>query len=169
MGLRAVVRMRIFLDTEFTNLQDRELVSLGLVAENGSEFYGESTDFDLSRCSEFVRETVLPQLGSPAGRAMPVDQLRLAVTDWLQSVPVRDHPILCYDYDGDRELLERLMGGQLPKRWRTENIWTRLDAARLEAFFAEHGHRHHALWDARANQASLQSAARRWSQDVAGR
>jgi len=99
--------MRVFLDNGFTNLQDRELISLGLAAENGSEFYGESTDFDLSRCSEFIRKAVLPQLGSPAGRAMPLDQLRLEVTDWLHSVPIRDHPILCYDYDGDRELPER--------------------------------------------------------------
>ncbi|MGF6725857.1 hypothetical protein P3T43_005242 [Paraburkholderia sp. GAS41] len=157
--------MRVFLDTEFTNLQDRELISLGLVAENGSEFYGESSGFDLSRCSEFVRETVLPQLGSPAGRAMPLDQLRLEVTDWLHSVPVRDHLVLCYDHDFDRELLERLMDGQLPKKWRTENIWTRLDAARQQSFFAEHGHHHHALWDARANQASFHSAAHRWNQE----
>ncbi|WP_235993630.1 hypothetical protein [Paraburkholderia solitsugae] len=100
---------------------------------------------------------------------MPLDQRRLDVTDWLHSIPVRDCRILCYDYVGDRELLERLMGGRLPKGWQTENIWTRLDAARQEAFFAEHGHHHHALWDARANQANFQSAARRWSQDVAGR
>jgi hypothetical protein len=161
--------MRVFLDTEFTNLQDRQLISLGLVAESGAEFYGESSDFDLSHCSEFVRETVLPQLGSPAGRAMPPGQLRLEVTDWLQSVPVRDHRILCYDHDFDRELLERLMGGQLPRRWRTENVWTRLDAARQEAFFAEHGHRHHALWDARANRASFHSAASRWNQEFGRR
>jgi hypothetical protein len=148
--------MRVFLDTEFTNLQDRELISLALVAENGAEFYGECTDFELSGCSDFVRETVLP-LGSPAARAMPREQLRIEVMSWLQRIPIRDHPILCYDYDGDRQLLERLLGGALPKGWRTENIWTRLDAARLEAFFAEHGHHHHALWDARANRASFQS------------
>ncbi|KGX39523.1 3'-5' exoribonuclease [Burkholderia pseudomallei] len=148
--------MRIFLDTEFTNLQDPELISVALVAENGDEFYGECIDFELSRCSAFVRETVLPQLGSPAGRAMPLDQLRIEVTGWLQRIPVRA-PILCYDYDGDHQLLERLMDGPLPKRWQMENIWTRLDAARLEAFFAEQGRQHHALWDARANRASFKS------------
>ncbi|MFL9913937.1 hypothetical protein PQR75_00705 [Paraburkholderia fungorum] len=97
---------------------------------------------------------------------MPLDQLRREVTSWLGSIPVRDHPILCYDYEGDRELLEHLIGGQLPRGWKAENIWTRLDAARLDAFFAEHGHRHHALWDARANLASFQSAERRWNQEA---
>ena len=150
------ILMRVFIDTEFTNLQDRELISLALVAENGAEFYGESSDFDRSRCSEFVRETVLPQLGSPAGRAMPLAQLRAAVAGWLRRIPVRDRLTLCYDNDVDLRLLESLIG-PLPKGWQAENIWTRLNSAGLEAFFAEHGHQHHALWDARANLACFQS------------
>ncbi|NPT54589.1 3'-5' exonuclease family protein [Paraburkholderia elongata] len=140
--------MRVFIDTEFTNLQDRELISVALVAENGDEFYGESSDFDHSRCSEFVRETVLPQLGSPAGRAMPLAQLQKEVMDWLKRVSVRTRPILCYDNDVDLRLLESLIGS-FPKGWQQE--------AGLDAFFAEHGHRHHALWDARANLVCFQS------------
>ncbi|WP_434718124.1 3'-5' exoribonuclease [Paraburkholderia sp. A1BS-2L] len=161
--------MRVFVDTEFTNFADRELVSIALVADSGVEFYGESTDFQLSSCSEFVRETVLPQLGVPEQRAMPLDQLRREVSAWLGSIPVRNRPILCYDYEGDRELLERLIGGPLRRGWKTENIWARLDAAQLDTFFTEHRHRHHALWDARANLASFQSVERRRNQAVAGR
>ncbi|WP_260436610.1 3'-5' exoribonuclease [Burkholderia sp. Bp9004] len=148
--------MRVFIDTEFTNLRDRELISLALVAENGAEFYGECSDFDPSRCSEFVRETVLPQLGRPAGRAMPLAQLRTEAMAWLLRIPVRERPILCYDNDADLRILESRIG-RLPKRWQQENIWTRLNSAGLETFFAEHGHQHHALWDARANLACFQS------------
>jgi hypothetical protein len=155
--------VRVYIDTEFTDFLNPVLIGLALVADNGDEFYGECTDFDRSRCSDFVREIVLPQLGSHAGRAMSHAQLRAEVTDWLLHVPVRGRPILCYDNDVDPRLLEGLIGKPLPKGWQAENIWTRLDSARLEAFFAEHGHQHHALWDARANLACFQSKMdQRW-------
>lgn len=52
-----------FLDTEFIEL-DRaiELISLGLVAADGREFYAISAEFDASRANDFVRSTVLPLL-----------------------------------------------------------------------------------------------------------
>lgn len=51
---------RIFLDTEFTGLdQGAQLISIGLVSENGHCFYAELTDFDASRASAWVRENVL--------------------------------------------------------------------------------------------------------------
>ena len=36
--------MRFFLDTEFTDLEKPKLISLGIVAESGQQFYRESTD-----------------------------------------------------------------------------------------------------------------------------
>ena len=54
--------MLIFLDTEFTDFARPDLISLALVSEDGREFYAERTDYDPERCSEFVRETVLPLL-----------------------------------------------------------------------------------------------------------
>ena len=52
-----------FLDTEFIDL-DRaiELISLGLVAADGREFYAISTEFDDSGANDFVRSSVLPLL-----------------------------------------------------------------------------------------------------------
>lgn len=55
--------MRIFIDTEFTDLVDLDLISIGLVAESGAEFYGERSDFDREKCNDFGKEFVLPQLG----------------------------------------------------------------------------------------------------------
>jgi hypothetical protein len=56
--------MKLFLDCEFTRLnKDTKLISLGLVAESGQEFYVELLDtFGVADCSEFVIEYVLPQL-----------------------------------------------------------------------------------------------------------
>lgn len=56
--------MKLFLDTEFTQLSaDAKLISLALVAENGAEFYVELSDtYQISDCSEFVCQAVLPQL-----------------------------------------------------------------------------------------------------------
>jgi len=39
-----VPSMRIFLDTEFTDFQNAHLISIGLVAEDGREFYAELFD-----------------------------------------------------------------------------------------------------------------------------
>lgn len=56
--------MKIFLDCEFTQLnQDSKLISLALVSESGEEFYVELTDtYSVEDCSDFVIQTVLPQL-----------------------------------------------------------------------------------------------------------
>lgn len=58
------MEVKLFLDTEFTKLNaDAKLISLALVAENEAEFYVEPTDtYQLSDCSEFVSQVVLPQV-----------------------------------------------------------------------------------------------------------
>ena len=55
--------MRYFFDTEF--IEDGstiELISIGIVAEDGREYYAVSTDFDADRAGHFVRTQVLPKL-----------------------------------------------------------------------------------------------------------
>ncbi len=70
--------MRYFYDTEF--IEDGstiELVSIGIVAEDGREFYAVSTEFDASRANEWVRENVLhklPRASHPAWK--PLRQIR---------------------------------------------------------------------------------------------
>ncbi|QCP47859.1 3'-5' exoribonuclease [Trinickia violacea] len=148
---RAPFKPRYFVDTEFTSFDDCQLISVAIVGEDGREFYGERSDFECALCSDFVCETVLPQLGQFPGRAMPFEALRHELRAWLAQVPTKPKPVLCFDYVGDLHLVEHLIGGPLPKGWKTENVYTRLDNQRLAAYFAEHGHEHHALHDARAN------------------
>ncbi len=58
--------MLLFLDTEFTGLMaDPNLISIGLVSEDGHEFYAELTDtWEMEECDPFVQEQVLPLLES---------------------------------------------------------------------------------------------------------
>jgi hypothetical protein len=62
--------VRFFYDCEF--IEDGatiSLVSIGMVGEDGREFYAVSTEFDPSRAIDWVRQNVLSQLPSPADRA----------------------------------------------------------------------------------------------------
>src|SRR5919197_2241089 len=62
--------MRFFYDTEF--IEDGftiDLVSIGVVDENGREFYAVSTEFDESKAGAWVREHVLAKLPPPADPA----------------------------------------------------------------------------------------------------
>lgn len=55
--------MKFWFDTEF--IEDGrtiDLISIGIVAEDDREFYAESSDCDLSKAGEWVKENVLPQL-----------------------------------------------------------------------------------------------------------
>lgn len=61
---------RYFYDCEF--IEDGrtiDLISIGVVAEDGREFYAVSTDFDPSRAGRWVSRHVLPKLPSPADKA----------------------------------------------------------------------------------------------------
>lgn len=59
--------MRFFYDCEF--IEDGltiDLVSIGVVDEDGREFYAVSTEFDAGKAGPWVRQHVLPQLPPPA-------------------------------------------------------------------------------------------------------
>ncbi|MCZ8132571.1 MAG: hypothetical protein O9284_14900 [Steroidobacteraceae bacterium] len=61
--------MPIFIDTEFTDLRAPQLISLGLVAEDGREFYAERCDLPVDACTPFVERKVLPLLGATCREA----------------------------------------------------------------------------------------------------
>lgn len=148
---RSPWKTRYFVDTEFTDFIDCQLISVAIVGEDGREFYGERADFELSACSEFVRAAVLPQLGRIPGRSMPAAQLRDELMAWLLAVPAKPKRVLCFDYQGDFDLVLDLLDAEIPAGWKCEHVGGRLDMERLETYFREHGGRHHALHDARAN------------------
>ncbi len=61
--------MRYFYDTEFIDDgRTIELISIGVVAEDGREYYAVSTEFDPERAGSWVRSNVLPKLPPPASQ-----------------------------------------------------------------------------------------------------
>jgi hypothetical protein len=144
--------LHLFVDTEFTDFLNCDLISIAIVAADGREFYGERSDFDQGSCSEFVRAAILPQLGQYPDRVFTREELRTALLSWLDQFAIEDEPrILCFDYGGDWELLVDLLG-DVPSGWQACYLGGEtLDHQQMEAYFKEHGGRHHALHDARAN------------------
>lgn len=73
--------MRIFFDTEF--IEDGrtiDLISIGLVREDGLTLYRESSDCDLSKANPWVRANVLPHLtGLGRPREHIAEQIKMFV------------------------------------------------------------------------------------------
>lgn len=62
--------MRIFFDMEFTGLhQNTTPISLGMVAEDGHEFYAEFVDYDHAQVDEWISEHVISHLNRQQGAA----------------------------------------------------------------------------------------------------
>src|SRR5215470_346269 len=69
--------VRFFYDCEF--IEDGvtiDLISIGVVDEQGREYYAVSTEFDPQRAGDWVRSHVLPKLPAPAD---PVWRSRAAI------------------------------------------------------------------------------------------
>ena len=123
--------MRFFYDCEF--IEDGrtiDLVSIGVVGEDGREYYAVSTEFDPARAIPWVREHVLAQLPSPAdpawrSRARIRDELGAFLTDapgevelwaWIAAY---DHVALAQLW-GDMRALPRALPRfthELKQRW----------------------------------------------------
>ena len=144
--------LRLYVDTEFTDFLDCDLISIAIVSADGREFYGERSDFDLQSCSEFVRAAILPQLGQFPDQVFTREKLRVTLLEWLHQFSGEPGPrMLCFDYGGDWELLVDLLG-DVPIGWQACHLaGGSLDHHKMEAYYREQGGRHHALHDARAN------------------
>jgi hypothetical protein len=88
--------MRYFIDTEF--IEDGhtiDLLSIGVVAEDGRTYYAENREADLSKASPWVQENVLPHLTGDA-------DTRRALANQLKSFIGTDAPEFwswCSAYD----------------------------------------------------------------------
>jgi hypothetical protein len=84
--------VRYFYDCEF--IEDGrtiDLVSIGVVGEDGREFYAVSTEFDPAKAIDWVRRNVLDKLPPPGdGAWRSLEQIR---TDLLAFLTERDEPV----------------------------------------------------------------------------
>lgn len=120
-GYDRATAFRVFFDTEFTQLRDGQLLSIGAVAQNGSEFYCEISSAALEAASNaFVRAHVLSQFGRVPGASVPnLADLGTRLGEWLDRLPASP-VILCYDYKTDWRLLEEAL------QW--AGVWPRVSA-----------------------------------------
>lgn len=100
--------MYIFLDTEFTNFVQCDLISLGAVSEDGEhEFYVEITDHEVAWQSDFVKAAIVPLLDN-AKYGMTFVDAGVAFKQWFEALP--DEKIdFIVDYGGDAMLLNDLL------------------------------------------------------------
>ncbi|MFC0313819.1 polyadenylate-specific 3'-exoribonuclease AS [Gordonia phosphorivorans] len=148
--------MRYFYDCEF--IEDGktiELVSIGVAAEDGREFYAVSTEFDPGRAGPWVRANVLDKLPSPADKAWRSNrQIREDFLDFVTASPgdvelwawigAYDHVVLCQLWGSMPELPRALprFTRELRQHWEAAGS-PPLPAAGKDA--------HSALADARHN------------------
>lgn len=74
--------MKVFFDAEFTGLdKSAELLSIGLVSEDGQEFYAEVSDYDDAKVSKWVRENVIAHFTKSL--VLTKKELKLELEKWL--------------------------------------------------------------------------------------
>lgn len=144
--------MRIFIDTEFTDFVNPELISVGMVAESGQEFYAE-VPFNDALCSAFVREVVIPLLSIKTEHYCSVSLLGQRMIDWLASVRQGDDEILiCVGFQTDWDLFVHAAKGNVPEWCRPRYIGRQINELMRYDFHQRNKlPEHHALNDARAN------------------
>jgi hypothetical protein len=149
--------MLVFLDTEFTDFIDCELISLAVVSDDGlHEIYLEVADFDRSKCGAFVQSAIFSQLGQYPDALVSRTQIAERLSRWFTTLT--DSVTVACDSQHDRDLFADVFDGTMP-----ENFAGWLDLrplAECPAFNAAmmRYHQlgnpyHHALHDANANRA----------------
>ena len=155
--------MKYFYDTEF--IEDGstiELISIGVVAEDGREYYAVSTEFDPAKANSWVRDNVLdklPEAGADVWK--PLETIRDELFAFLTArgepelwawVGAYDHVVLAQLW-GDMRGLPR----QLPRYTRElKQYWLMAGRPRLPKL--PDGN-HNALVDARHNLRKYKACA----------
>lgn len=161
--------MRIFIDTEFTEHSDPDLISIGMAAEDGQIFYGERTDYRYESCTSFVRNEILPLLGREPNARCTAAELSHRLYEWFRALP--EGATVFYDFETDRRLLEASFLGPLPSNLSgyelVDHKIFRHSAYKLGEVLTYSAARppHHALADAQA----LREGFLRWEAAVSGR
>jgi diamine N-acetyltransferase len=147
-------RTYVFVDSEFTNLVEPRLISVGAVATDATAFYCELSDWPREHCSDFVQRVVLPLLD---GDAVPHPVAAESFARWITERADRSPLTIVSDSGFDRWALADLLGHEdLPPGI----DWQRVPVAYEALDDAARGlglRRHHALDDARALRHALMS------------
>lgn len=146
--------MMYWFDTEF--IEDGitiELISIGIVADDGREYYAECKEADLRRASQWVKDNVFPHL---TGKPTPRSVIASDIITFVGSKP----EFWAYYADYDWVALCQLYGTMmdLPKGWPMfcMDIKQRCVEVGNPTLPPKIGSEHHALADARWNRLAWQ-------------
>ncbi|GGI16929.1 3'-5' exoribonuclease [Oxalicibacterium faecigallinarum] len=145
--------LKVFIDTEFTDFNDPYLISIGMAAASGEEFYAE-VPYPAHACSAFVRETVIPLLGRLPDSTCSLTELRDKIIHWLACInPDNKEVEICFDYQTDWDLFGDALGSRMPTWCRGRMIARNINKLIRYEFHKKHNlPEHHALYDAMANR-----------------
>lgn len=154
---------RYFYDCEF--IEDGrtiDLISIGIVCDDGREYYAVSSEFDPARAGKWVAAHVLPHLPRPADNAW---RSRATIRDDVLAfltAPGRSIEMWAWCAAYDHVALVQLWGDMpsLPRAiprvtYEIRQLW---EMAGSPAAAAPDGDRHHALVDARLGFARFRAA-----------
>lgn len=149
--------MLVFLDTEFTDFIDCELISIGMVSEDGKHvLYLEVQDFDRSKCNAFVQSAVCSHLGHINDAEVDKADLPNRLWSWFATLPCNIK--LACDSQHDRDLLADILDGEWPNNltgWfdLRNLINTGVFDRTVAQYHTKERPWHHALHDAQAHRA----------------
>jgi hypothetical protein len=146
---------KYFLDTEF--IEDGktiDLVSIGIICDDGRSFYFENSEADLTKANDWVKENVLVHLvGGEV--SIPRSIIRERLINFVNSGETKPE-FWAYYADYDWVVLCQLFGTMidLPNGWPMFCMDIKQEAVRLgdPTLPAQTGNEHHALADAFWNQ-----------------
>ena len=139
---------KIFFDAEFIEDGNTiDLISIGLVREDGATLYLESAECDLSRADNWVRENVLVHL---RGEKTPRREMARQIVDFVGPNPEFWAYYADYDWVALCQLFGRMI--DLPAGWPMYCRDLKQEADRLGIHFPpQQTDEHHALADAQWN------------------
>jgi hypothetical protein len=153
--------VRYFLDTEFIErgpYAPIDLISIGVVAEDGREFYAESDQVDLASANDWVKNNVIPFLTGPRMSRQEIAAGLIAFCAVARTPDDLRPEFWGYYCDYDWVVVCQLFGAMidLPKGWPMfcmdlKQLAVSLSDPRLPEQTGEDGTEHNALADARWN------------------
>ncbi len=103
--------MKYFYDTEF--IEDGktiDLISIGIVSEDGRGYYAISTEFDASKASQWVKDNVLTKLENAPSLYKTREEIRIEVEAFICNDTTAKSELWAYYADYDHVVLCQLFG-----------------------------------------------------------
>lgn len=74
--------MKYFLDTEFIEYPcSIELISIGIIAEDGRSYYAVSSEYNVDKANQWVKDNVIAKLGTHYAR--PIEQIKKDILEFI--------------------------------------------------------------------------------------